>query len=59
MILGPLAARRFRRALAISPGDLTIFFGQWISAGVFAITAPVLVGPPLLQRFARREPVVA
>ena len=59
MILGPLAEQQFRRVLAISPGDLTIFFTQSISAGVFAITAPVLVGPPLWKRFARREPVVA
>jgi TctA family transporter len=34
MILGPLAEQQFRRALAISQGDLTIFFTQPISAGV-------------------------
>ena len=59
MILGPLAEQQFRRAFAISQRDLTIFFTQPISAGVFAITALVLVGPPLWKRFARREPVVA
>ena len=32
MILGPLAEQQFRRALAISQGDLTIFFTQPISA---------------------------
>ena len=59
MILGPLAEQQFRRAFAIRQGDLTIFVTQPISAGVFAITALVLVSPPLWEQFARREPVVA
>jgi len=54
MILGPLAEQQFRRALAISQGDLTVFVSHPISATVFAITALVLVGPPLWRRFARK-----
>ncbi|MBX3553808.1 MAG: tripartite tricarboxylate transporter permease, partial [Pseudolabrys sp.] len=34
MILGPLAESQFRRALAISQGDLSVFVTQPISAGV-------------------------
>ncbi len=55
MILGPLAEQQFRRALAISQGDLTVFFTQPISAGVFAVTALVLIGPPLWKRFSGRK----
>jgi putative tricarboxylic transport membrane protein len=54
MILGPLAEQQLRRALAISQGDLSIFFTQPISATVFAITALVLVGPPVWRRIAAR-----
>ena len=59
MTLGPVGEQQFRRALAISQGDLTIFFTQPISAGVLAITALVLVDPPLWERLARCESVVA
>jgi putative tricarboxylic transport membrane protein len=55
MILGPLAEQQFRRALAISQGDLTIFVRQPISATVFAITALVLIGPPLWRYFSGRR----
>ena len=62
MILGPLAEQQFRRALAISQGDLTIFVPQPISATVFAITALVLIGrrsgggSPRAQRRRRERP---
>src|SRR6186713_676647 len=59
MILGPLAEQQFRRALAISQGDLTIFFTQPISAGVFAVTALVLIGPPIWKRYSGRKVGVA
>jgi putative tricarboxylic transport membrane protein len=55
MILGPLAEQQLRRALAISQGDLSIFVTQPISATVLAITALVLVGPPIWRRIARRR----
>jgi putative tricarboxylic transport membrane protein len=51
LILGPLAEQQFRRALAISQGDPTVFFFHPISAGLL-ITAVVLVlGPIVLRRF--------
>ena len=59
MILGPLAEQQFRRALAISQGDLSIFVTQPISAGVFAVTALVLVGPPVWKRLSRRKVATA
>lgn len=55
MILGPLAEQQFRRALAISQGDLSIFVTQPISATVFAITALALVGPPIWRTIASRR----
>jgi putative tricarboxylic transport membrane protein len=55
MILGPLAEQQLRRALAISQGDLSIFVTQPISATVLAITALVLVGPPIWRRIAARR----
>jgi putative tricarboxylic transport membrane protein len=55
MILGPLAEQQFRRALAISQGDPSIFFTQPISAAVLAITALVLIVPPILRRVAAKR----
>jgi putative tricarboxylic transport membrane protein len=56
MILGPLAEQQFRRALAISQGDLSIFITSPISATVLAITALVLIVPPIWRRVsAKRE----
>jgi len=55
MILGPLAEQQFRRALAISQGDLTIFVSHPISATVLAITLLVLIGPPVYRRLATRR----
>ena len=55
MILGPLAEQQFRRALAISQGDLMIFLKQPISATVLAITALVIIGPPIWRRIAARR----
>ena len=57
MILGPLAEQQLRRALAISQGDPSIFVTQPISATVFAITALVLIGPPIWRRIAARRRV--
>jgi putative tricarboxylic transport membrane protein len=54
MILGPLAEQQFRRALAISQGDLTVFVAHPISATVLAITAVILFGPPIWRRLAAR-----
>jgi putative tricarboxylic transport membrane protein len=53
MILGPLSEQQFRRALAISQGDLSIFVTQPISATVLAITALILIVPPVWRQIAR------
>jgi putative tricarboxylic transport membrane protein len=55
MILGPLCEQQFRRALAISQGDLSIFITQPISATVLAITALVLILPPIWKRVSVRR----
>ena len=55
MILGPLCEQQFRRALAISQGDLSIFVTQPISAAILAITALVLIAPPVWRRVAIRR----
>ena len=55
LILGPLAETQLRRALAISQGDLSVFFTQPISATLLGITllAALL---PWLWRQKRRAP---
>jgi putative tricarboxylic transport membrane protein len=55
MILGPLSEQQFRRALAISQGDLSIFVTQPISATVLAITALVVIVPMVLRVIKRRR----
>jgi putative tricarboxylic transport membrane protein len=55
LILGPLAETQFRRALAISQGDLSVFYTHPISATVFALTAAVLIVPWLLRWRKRRR----
>jgi putative tricarboxylic transport membrane protein len=55
LILGPLAETQFRRALAISQGDLSVFYTHPISATVFALTAAMLFVPWLLRWRKRRR----
>jgi len=54
LILGPLAESQFRRALAISQGDPSVFITHPISAALFLLTAIVLLGP-LVARAVRRR----
>jgi putative tricarboxylic transport membrane protein len=56
LVLGPLAEQQFRRAVAISDGDLTVFATRPISAVLLAMAIAMLVGPWLLRR---RLPSVA
>jgi putative tricarboxylic transport membrane protein len=49
LILGPLAEQQFRRALAISQGDYSVFLTRPISATLLACAALVLVLPLLLR----------
>jgi putative tricarboxylic transport membrane protein len=53
LILGPLAETQFRRALAISQGDLSVFITQPISATVLAVSALLLI-VPLVVGLVRR-----
>ncbi len=59
MILGPMAEQQFRRALAISQGDYSVFLTRPLSATLLVISLAVLVVPPLLAwlraRRARNE----
>src|SRR5687767_2533954 len=51
LVLGPLSEQQFRRALAISEGDLSVFISRPISAVLLAVAVAVLLGPMLLKRW--------
>jgi putative tricarboxylic transport membrane protein len=55
MILGPMAEQQFRRALAISQGDPTIFFTHPLSA-ILLLAAALVLLLPLLVRWRRHTP---
>jgi putative tricarboxylic transport membrane protein len=50
LVLGPLAELHFRRAIAISEGDLSVFLTRPISAALLAIAVAVLAGPFVMNR---------
>jgi putative tricarboxylic transport membrane protein len=50
LILGPLAETQFRRALAISEGDPSVFVTQPISAILLAAAVAAVLGPWLWRR---------
>ena len=54
LILGPLAETQFRRALAISQGDASVFVSHPISAGLLVLTAALIVVPWVVRRARRR-----
>jgi putative tricarboxylic transport membrane protein len=49
LILGPLAESQFRRALAISQGDPSVFLTHPISAALLALTAALVLVPWLFR----------
>ena len=51
LVLGPLSEQHFRRAMAISEGDLSVFVARPISAVLLALAVAVLLGPWLLKRW--------
>jgi putative tricarboxylic transport membrane protein len=55
LILGPLAEQQFRRALAISQGDLTVFLTRPISATILVVALAALIGPPLVNMYRSRR----
>jgi putative tricarboxylic transport membrane protein len=54
MILGPLAEGQFRKALAISQGDLSTFVTHPISAGLLAMTGLIVAVPWIMRRRGTR-----
>ncbi|MGL6069620.1 tripartite tricarboxylate transporter permease [Craterilacuibacter sp.] len=50
LIVGPLAEKQFRRAMAINQGDATVFFTHPISLTILCLTAAIVLIPPLLRR---------
>jgi putative tricarboxylic transport membrane protein len=50
LIMGPMAEQQFRRAVAISDGDLTVFATRPITAGLLLVALAILVAPMLLRR---------
>tara|TARA_B110000263_G_scaffold60946_1_gene52374 strand:+ start:409 stop:1908 length:1500 start_codon:yes stop_codon:yes gene_type:complete len=55
VVLGPLLEQHFRRAMAISGGDPTVFFTRPISATILAFTVAVLVVPAIVRARAARH----
>jgi putative tricarboxylic transport membrane protein len=55
LILGPMAEQQFRRALAISAGDPSVFLTRPLSATLLGIAALVLLGPTAWERIRRRR----
>jgi putative tricarboxylic transport membrane protein len=53
LVLGPLSEQQFRRAVAISEGDVTVFLTRPIAAVFILAAAAVLVAPPLVRRLRR------
>jgi putative tricarboxylic transport membrane protein len=54
LILGPLAEQQFRRALAISQGDPSVFFTHPLSLALLAIAVLLVLVPVFLRRRARK-----
>jgi putative tricarboxylic transport membrane protein len=50
LVLGPLSELQFRRALAISEGDLSVFVTRPISAVLLLAAAVLLVGSNVVTR---------
>jgi putative tricarboxylic transport membrane protein len=50
LVLGPLAEQQFRRAMAISEGDASVFFTRPLSALLLIAAAAVLLLPFVLKR---------
>jgi putative tricarboxylic transport membrane protein len=55
LILGPLAETQFRRALAISQGDPSVFITHPISAVLLLIALLLLFSPFIVGLFTRRS----
>src|SRR5688572_8334793 len=52
LVLGPMAELQFRRAIAISEGDLTVFVTRPISALLIVMAVIILAAPRVIARLA-------
>ena len=50
LVLGPLSELQFRRAMAISEGDVSVFLTRPISAALLLLALTMLLGSSLLKR---------
>ena len=50
LILGPLSEQHFRRAMAISEGDLLVFATRPLSAALLGLAVVLMLGPWVLRR---------
>jgi putative tricarboxylic transport membrane protein len=50
LVLGPLSELQFRRAMAISEGDLSVFVTRPISAALLLVAAMLLIGSRVLTK---------
>ncbi len=55
MILGPMVEQQFRRALAISEGDLSVFLTRPISATLLLLALVALLAVPLARAYRGRK----
>jgi putative tricarboxylic transport membrane protein len=55
LVLGPLSELQFRRAMAISEGDLSVFVTRPISAVLLLLAAMLLVGSKLVTKRLMEE----
>ena len=55
MILGPMAEQQFRRALAITQGDATVFLTHPLSASLLALSIAALLGPMVWRALRSRR----
>jgi putative tricarboxylic transport membrane protein len=51
LILGPMSEQHFRRALAISEGELSVFVTRPLAAVLLAAAAVVMLGPYVVKRW--------
>lgn len=59
MILGPMAEQQFRRALAISQGDASVFVTRPIAAVLLCLALVAVLATPLWSAYQARKARVA
>jgi putative tricarboxylic transport membrane protein len=59
LILGPLMEQQFRRALAISQGDPTVFFTHPLALLLLIIAALLVIAPIVVRKRREREAAMA